>query len=155
MYNRKPNPNPNPNAGKFAAASAQERVLGKQLADMLGCTFIGAPEKCHYDAVFAKDDVVSVVEFKVRTFPHNRYDSGMIEKDKFNNLLAKLDGNMCHRALYVMFFSDGIALVWNLSKVSPNWFKEDFVKTTMGDRSKKTKTVANLPNSDATLIRMI
>lgn len=150
MYNRKQNPN----AAKFAAASQIERVLGKQLADLLGCNFIGAPEKCHYDAVFAKDNVVSVVEFKVRTFAHNKYDSGMIEKPKYENLLAKIDNNMCHKSLYIMFYSDGYAAIWNLSKITPHWFKEDFVKTTMGDRSKKTKTVANLPLSSATLIKL-
>lgn len=142
----------NANSNKFTNASGVERDLAKKLADQLGCQFVSAPHKCGYDAVFEKDGMISVVECKVRTFPHNQYDTSIIEKKKFDNLMTYVDGKLVTKILYIMFFSDDVALVWNLSNVDAKWTNDDFVKTTMGDRSKVSKEVAYLSNESATKI---
>ena len=139
---------------RFQEASEKERILIRQLADLLGVQFIPAPEKCRYDAVFERDGVVSIVEAKVRSFPHDRYETALLEKAKFDGLISYLDGNMCHKALYVSFYTDDVALVWNLQKIEPKWTNGEFVKTTMGNRSKKEKIVAYLPIQNAVLIRL-
>lgn len=139
---------------KFSKASDIERALAKKLATQLGCEFVGTPYKCGYDAVFAKDGLVSVVECKVRTFESTRYDTSIIEKKKYDDLMTYLDGRLCQKILYVMFFSDNTALIWNLSNVDPKWTNADFVKTTMGDRSKVDKRVAYLDNETAIKIEL-
>lgn len=139
---------------KFSNASDIERALAKKLATQLGCEFVGTPYKCGYDAVFAKDGLVSVVECKVRTFESDRYDTSIIEKKKYDDLMTYLDGRLCQKILYVMFFTDDVAIVWNLEKTDVNWTTDPFVKTTMGDRSKVDKLVSYLPNDKGTKIQL-
>lgn len=141
------------NGYKFEQAGAVERDLAKKLAKILDCQFVPAPQLCNYDCVFEKNGIISIVECKVRTFEHDRYDTCLIERPKHEKLLSFLYNNQCHKVLYIMFYSNNVALVWNLANhQEPMWHEGEFVKTTMGDRTGKQKTVAYLNVKDARMI---
>ena len=105
----------------FTEAGETERVFLKRLAKKLSCNHILMPSKCKYDALLEKNRKIYVTEAKVRNFNSDKYDSAMIEKNKYDSLMTLVAEYHAHEALYVFFFTDNKALVFNLRDICPKW----------------------------------
>ena len=129
----------------FEAASDIEREHLKKLAFKLNCNHILMPSKCKYDSLFEKNKKIYSVEAKVRACSSGRYDSAMIEKNKYDSLMSLVADYHCDEALYVFFFTDKKALVFDLRNIHPVWERMDLVKNTVRDNGTVSKTIYNIP----------
>lgn len=145
----------NYNVNKFVEASQKERIMLRKLALRLGATMISAPHNCQYDAVYERNDTVSIVESKIRTFDSDKYNTVLIERGKYTSLMQNFWDKRCDKVLYICFYTDGFAYVFNLAKMNePFWQDERHVKTTMGNNKKVDKVVGYLNPMFATKINL-
>jgi hypothetical protein len=80
-------------------------------------------------------------------------EGAMLEKHKFEEL-KNYQNNSGYTPYYIMFFSDGVCALYDLTDIEPEWVEEvnKYRKTTMGkDKSKITKVVTYLPLDKAKL----
>lgn len=140
----------------FNAAGDRERILLRLLSEKFQMdAFIPMPESCRFDALASKSDKVAILEAKVRQLRHDKWDSTLIEKAKYSDLLNRLYKDECHKALYVEFYIDGFARVYNLAKIDePKWIRQSLNKTTMGDNETIDKLVGYIDYENALLINI-
>ena len=125
----------------FQDAGNIERCHLRRLATALNCNCIVMPSNCSYDALFEKDEIVMCIESKVRHFASDKYDSAMLEQDKYDKLMGLLAKFNCHKVMYVFFFTDGKALMFNLKKITPKWEEKNLRKNMRIEEFKKEFTI--------------
>lgn len=77
------------------------------------------PQMCRVDAL-ATDKLGNkyVIEVKIRDFPSSQFDTAVIDTSKLNYL--KLQSYEGYIPLYICFYSNQIAICWNISTTEPN-----------------------------------
>jgi hypothetical protein len=145
------------NQDTFYSAGERERHLLQHLAYTTGIDFIiMTMERCQYDAlaVTPKGKIV-MFEAKVRQCEHDRYDSTLIEYPKYADLLMRWTKDECALPVYVEFYSDGFARMYNLAKiVDLEWRDKRLNRTTYGDNGDVSKRVAYIDYSNGTLVKL-
>lgn len=142
-------------ANPFKTAGNIERLYITKLAEKLEVTnYILTHEKCSYDALFSKNDVLMLIEAKVRKCDSLRYDSAMIEKNKYDRLITLLNEYHAHKAIYVFFFNDNKALLFNLKHITPVWSQMNLYRNTVQDSVIDSKTIYNIPFEQGTMINL-
>lgn len=134
------------NLNLFHTAGQNERARISILCRRLGLEYISMPSSCKYDALVSDgNETVAIIESKVRQFKHDKFDSTLIEKKKYDDLLNRYFQNECHKVLYVEFYSDQVARIFSLGKIQePKWSKKDLNNTTMGSNDFYSKEVGYL-----------
>jgi hypothetical protein len=140
---------------EFEKASTTERGQLDMLAYYLGCCFVPTPTRkmCCIDGFFYKNGKTYAVEAKVRTCRYDRYDSILLEKQKYRNMMNTIiDNDLADEMLYVQFFKDGIVVIFNLNTGDWKWQYEMHNKTSVVDNGKVMKEVGYLPYSQCKII---
>lgn len=144
-------------ASPFQQASLREREQLVRLAYTIGAhAFYIQPSRSPYDFTIVKGETIDILEAKFRNCAHDKYPTTMIELEKYNRIKGLWKDKMCTRALYVEFFTDDIALIYNLATVEPKeWVRQKLVKNTAVDNGKIVKVVGFLEKEKAVKIKLI
>lgn len=102
------------------------KMVNKVINDVKSVSFTGMTERhdCNVDTT----DKSYAVEIKVRTPEHNTYKTVILKKAKYDYLMSGIGEGFT--PLYVNFYSDGIALVWNLATAPIYHKREIYVRKT-------------------------
>jgi hypothetical protein len=142
------------NSNKFNEAGELEREFIIKIAKILNVEYTLTNSSCAYDAVFVKDGITSMVESKVRYFHSGTFESAMIEKEKYDNLLKLQKQNGATKVLYIFFFNDNKALIFNLNNITPVWEEKELNKNTVVKTGTRIKTIYNIPNNKGIVINL-
>jgi len=137
--------------------SLRERILLKDLLDtqpnLTQIVYTSYEGNDKFDATWVqwhhthKAAMRVIAEVKVRNYPTTAYNGWLIEKDKYDYLMAQPH----EKILYINFHPDGIQ-VWDLRKVDePKWIESILPKNNQGDED-KIKVNGDLMSSDAETI---
>lgn len=101
------------------------------------------------EPIFAGKQIIDIIdviaEIKVRTYPISAYNGWMIEKDKYDYLMAQPQ----EKKLYINIHPDGIQ-IWDLAEVSePNWNSFNLPVDNQGE-AQRLKITGDLQKSDTT-----
>jgi len=94
-----------------------------------------------YDVSINSGNTICLVEIKVRDFKIDKYEEGLLEKEKVERLFLytkemKEKYNIDEiKNLYIAFFHDGYA-IWDLGLPPCNLVRIPLPRTTMGDNTK-------------------
>lgn len=134
---------------KFVYASYRERfyAASNQWPNFENFNFTPVTGYDSYDCTYTVFGKPCVVEFKVRDFASDKYDSAMIDKKKFDYLIEhyKRTGET---PIYQMYYTDGICILWDLLKCQDVPLEETTAnRYTMNPTAGKIKKqIYNLPN---------
>lgn len=139
---------------KFQAAGEIERQQLERLCWQIGAeTWFAMGSKSPFDMLVKHKGQIVLVEAKVRAFAHDKFDSVMIEKKKYDGLFHLMDRNLADKVWYANFYRDEVALVFNLSTIAePSWSVQSLIKNTMNHDEYINKTVGYLDNDQAVRI---
>jgi hypothetical protein len=114
-------------------------------------TYTSPFEKTKWDGVYYSGSTSAVFDVKNRSCSITKYNSALIEKEKYNSIKtrAKEQGMS---SWYIMTFSDDNILFFDLDKHTElQWREEVHNRTTAVNTGQQTKWVAYLPFSAGTV----
>lgn len=129
------------------AFETKERVLTNNLFINNKCItnleFTPPNSYARYDGTFLMNNVPCMFEVKVRNFPYTKYNSWILQLDKYKGLIQYAN---THALLYINYFTTNepdvySAIIFNISKRYKQWGNNPPVETmTMNDATFKSTT---------------
>ena len=101
-------------------------IVNKVINDVESVTFTGTTDR--HDCNVDTKDKSFVVEIKVRTPDHDRYKTVILKKAKYEHLMSGVGEGFT--PLYVNFYADGVAAIWNLATAPIYHKREIYVRKT-------------------------
>lgn len=89
-----------------------------------------------------------IVEIKVRNLEYTKYDTWILEEQKYKSLISLCDENTI--AVYINFFNDDYFSIWNISKLQvTETINLTCKRTTVENNGYTQKSIIELPISSA------
>jgi hypothetical protein len=105
-----------------------------------------------YDATVETKTKSYIVEIKTRNLTHDQYSTAFMKEDKRINLMNGLtDG---YNPLFVCFYDDGYALVWDLTTATMGSIRNITAKNPVKGNAYETKPHRELLISEAYKIKL-
>lgn len=141
---------------QFEICELKGRALFKSFLDQIGATE-QQPTKDKFDPAdyyFTFKGEKYVVEIKCRDIQYQHYDTHLMESIKLQKLLIAKNDNHCDVALYVNFFGNDTAYLYNATDIINSAEQENIYcnKTTAINTGKIKKSTLMIPTSVARIL---
>ena len=142
---------------KFIIDSVKERILLEKLETIIPrfqiIEFSDILSYDKYDAIINWRSKQLLVEAKKRDYASTAFGSWIIEKPKFDYLIASTENND-YTPIYLNAYNDGYIRIWFLDDLTLNWEHQIHQKNNHTNKNTNVnKAIAFLSNSDSIYIQ--